>query len=175
MSPWLSWFQAGSKVHNFVLVSNRTALDVMAERAKELGYTPTILSTENYKSADDTVSQFESTNDPKTVLLAGGEIRLKIDRAGGSGGRNSYLVSKSIGRLNNSVLISLASDGTDNGDSAGAIADDATASIAAGLNVDVVDYIERYDTYDLFEKLNGTIYTGPTGSNVSDLIIYLMK
>jgi glycerate-2-kinase len=164
------------KVHNFVLVSNHTALNAMAMKAKLLGYAPNILSAENYKSADDSISQFiDVGNSPKSVLLVGGEIRLKIDKSGGSGGRNSYLASKAIGKLDDSVLISIASDGIDNGDSAGAIVDDSTNNIANGMKINVSDHVERYDTYDLFEKLKGTIYTGPTGSNVSDLIIYLKK
>ncbi len=164
-----------NKVHNFVLVSNVTALEAMSEKAKALGYTSKILSAENYESATTTIERLKIASVSRSVILAGGEIRLTIDKPGGSGGRNSYLVSRAIGAIEDGVMISLASDGTDNGESAGAIADEATINIARELNIDLKDHIERYDTYDLFEKLKGTIYTGPTGSNVSDLIIYLKK
>ena len=163
------------KVHNFILVSNHTALEAMANKAQALGYTSKILDAENYESADETMSKLEVASSPKSVILAGGEIRLKIEKPGGSGGRNSYLVSKAIDKIKNSVVISLASDGIDNGESAGAIADDTTLTNAQNLGIDLNDHIQRYDTYDLFEKLRGTIYTGPTGANVSDLIIYLKK
>ena len=163
------------KVHNFVLVSNHTALEAMASKAQELGYESKILDAENYESADETISKLKINHKSKSVILMGGEIRLKIDKLGGSGGRNSYLTSKAINKLENSVLISLASDGTDNGESAGAIVDNTTLVRAQSLGIDFDDHIQRYDTYDLFEKLKGTIYTGPTGANVSDLIIYLIK
>lgn len=164
-----------NKVHNFVLVSNITALEAMSKKARALGYMPKILSAENYESANTTIEKLTAVSISKSVILAGGEIRLKINKSGGSGGRNSYLVSMAIGVIEDSVMISLASDGIDNGESAGAIVDEATITTARELDIDLKDHIERYDTYDLFEKLKGTIYTGPTGSNVSDLIIYLKK
>jgi glycerate-2-kinase len=164
------------RVHNFVLVSNITAIEAMAEKAKALGYSPQTFSFENYAPADETISAMASINTEKSVVLAGGEIRLKVDKAGGSGGRNSFLVLKAVSRLESTqVLLSIASDGIDNGESAGAIADESSLKKIKENGLDLEDFINRYYSHDLFEKIKDTVYTGPTGANVSDLIILLKK
>ena len=75
----------------------------------------------------------------------------------------------------NSVFISFASDGMDNSDVAGAIVDKNTIEKAKKFNLDAGDYLEKFDSYDFFQKTGDMIMTGPTGSNVSDLMILLTK
>lgn len=74
-----------------------------------------------------------------------------------------------------SVFISLASDGMDNTDSAGAIVDKNTIEKAKKLNLNADDYLARFDSYNFFQKTGDLIITGPTGANVSDLMILLTK
>ncbi|KKP88408.1 MAG: Glycerate 2-kinase, partial [Candidatus Nomurabacteria bacterium GW2011_GWC2_35_8] len=74
-----------------------------------------------------------------------------------------------------SVLIPLASDGMDNSDSAGAVVDKNTIENIKKLNIDVKDALDRFDAYPVFQKSGDMIMTGPTGANVSDLMILLTK
>jgi len=73
------------------------------------------------------------------------------------------------------IFISIASDGLDNSDSAGAVADAYTISKANELGLDINDHIARYDSYNFFKKTGDLVFTGPTGANVSDLMILLNK
>ena len=73
------------------------------------------------------------------------------------------------------VFISFASDGMDNSDVAGVIVDKTTIEKVEKLNLDVEDYINRFDSYSFFKKTDDMIMTGPTGANVSDLMILLTK
>ena len=73
------------------------------------------------------------------------------------------------------VLISFASDGIDNTEVAGAIVDKHTIEKATKLGLDTDDYLKRFDSYSFFQKIGDMIITGPTGANVSDLMILLTK
>ncbi|KKQ02735.1 MAG: hypothetical protein US12_C0026G0010, partial [Parcubacteria group bacterium GW2011_GWA2_36_24] len=93
-------------------------------------------------------------------------------------GRNLHLGLSAIKRKiidKNSVFISFASDGMDNTAGAGAIVDKKTIEKIAKLGLNVDDYLERFDSYPVFQKSGDLIITGPTGANVSDLMILLTK
>jgi len=72
-------------------------------------------------------------------------------------------------------LVCAASDGWDNTDHAGAIADTELFQKAKKLGVSPKEYLENSDSYNFFKKVGGAIYTGKLGSNVSDLYIMLYK
>ena len=71
----------------------------------------------------------------------------------------------------NELLISLASDGRDNTEFAGAIADDITKKHAGQKGLEVAEYLKENKSYSFFKQTGDYIETGNTGSNVSDLII----
>ena len=163
-------------VNNFVLVSNKMAIDAMERKAKSIGFTTNILSYEIYDDIDSVFDKFYSASlDKKSIILGAGEPIMKVKKKGGSGGRNLYLAMKSINKIQDGIsFVSFASDGLDNGESAGAIIDMEVKNklISSGLNIN--DYIDNYDAFNLFEKLgDGMILTGPTGSNVSDIMMLL--
>ena len=162
-------------VENIILASNKIALEAMAQKAREFGIKVNIISDNIYDSADEVISNFIKASEPNSVILGGGEIRLKITGESGSGGRNSYLAMKSIVNIDNYTFCSIASDGSDNGDSAGAISDKSTLAKIEQLGLNLNDYIENFDSFELFDKLGDIIFTGPTGSNVSDLMLLLNK
>lgn len=160
-------------VRNIRIASNEIALKAMAETARKEGYEPVIADTELYDEAEQAFEKMEKRIGPKTAVLAGGEIRMKI-KINGSGGRNLYfamLASQHIAE--NQLFIGLASDGLDNSDAAGAIADAQT--LGAARAIDAADYLRRNDGYAFFEKTGSLIFSGSTGSNVSDLYILLQE
>ena len=164
------------KVRNIILVSNKIALEAMAEKAKKLGLNSNIISAEIYDLPEKTIEKFTKVARKDSVILGAGEPRLEVKGSGGSGGRNLFLGMKAVRMIDeNSVFISFASDGMDNSDMAGAIVDKDTLEKTEKMNLDLSDYINRYDAYAFFEKLGDLIFTGPTNANVSDLMLLLTK
>ncbi len=162
------------KVHNVALVSNRHALDLMAKKAKELGFKPRIISTELSDFSEVVLKKMMSKAKPGTAILAGGEPRVIVPTDKGSGGRNLYMGLQAVKNLENGDLfISFASDGLDNGPSAGAIVDDLTKERVAGMKLDLEGAIRNADAYPLFQTIGDLITTGFTGANVSDLMMLL--
>jgi len=166
------------KVHNFVLVSNKIAVEAMAKKSEELGLQANIIGTEIYDEVSVVLEKIFKNKSDNTVVLAAGEPMLEVTKKGGSGGRGLYMGLRAIqmGLIDeNSVLIPLASDGMDNSDAAGVVIDGKTLEKIKKLGLDVDDYLDRFDAYPIFQKSGDMILTGPTGANVSDLMILLTK
>jgi len=166
------------KVHNFVLVSNKIAVDAMDKKAKELGFETKIISTDLYDEVDESLRKLIEQAKDNLVILAAGEPKLVVTKKGGTGGRSLYMSMKAVFDKKvpeNSVLIPLASDGMDNSDAAGAIIDKITVEKIEKSELDLADYLDRFDAYPVFQKSGDIIMTGPTGANVSDLMILLTK
>jgi glycerate-2-kinase len=165
------------RVTNIPLVSNQTALTAMAARGRALGLESMILGDRFYDPVDEVAAKiilegrkFRAGG----LVVAGGEPRLKVAAHAGRGGRNQHLTLHALKSMqDNQVFISLGSDGHDNGDVAGAIADGETAAKASRLGLDPAAYLERFDAGTFFEKTGDAIITGPTESNVSDLMLLL--
>ena len=188
------------KVHNFVLVSNKTAVEAMAKKSQQLGLKANIVSTELYDEVDQSLEKifnfasegfsqvlgspgpYPGQTIPKpftgSISLAAGEPRVVVPKNAGKGGRNLHMGLEAV-KMNlvqdDSVFISFGSDGMDNSDAAGAIVDKSTMEKVAKLGLDVNDYATRFDSYNFFQKTGDIIMTGPTGANVSDLMILLTK
>ncbi|MEK7190562.1 MAG: DUF4147 domain-containing protein [Patescibacteria group bacterium] len=166
------------KVHNFVLVSNKIAVETMAKKAEELNLEVNIVSTDLYDEVGETLEKIFSAKRDNTVVLAAGEPSIIVPKNGGKGGRNTHMGLEAMKNKiidNDSVFISLASDGVDNSDVAGAVVDKDTMEKAEKSGLDVNDYLVRFDSYNFFQKTGDLIMTGPTGANVSDLMILLTK
>ncbi len=110
-------------------------------------------------------------------FIAGGETTVTID-GGGKGGRNQELALAAVpylSGLEDAMLIGLASDGEDGPtDAAGAVATGETLQRAQALGLVPAEYLARNDAYPFFENLGDLIKTGPTGTNVNDLL-FLIK
>jgi hydroxypyruvate reductase len=50
---------------------------------------------------------------------------------------------------------------------------DDTLQRATDVGIDPREYLERNDSYHFFETLGDLIMTGPTGTNVADVVIGL--
>jgi hydroxypyruvate reductase len=114
----------------------------------------------------------------RVCLLSAGEISVRIPSAHGVGGRNQQFVlecSRLIVEENmNATVLSGGSDGVDgNSPATGAVCDETTVPRAISKGLDVVDALERFDSFTIFRELGDAIITGPTGNNVRDLRILL--
>lgn len=166
------------KVHNFILVSNKIALKAMAEKARNKGLETEIISTELYDKVDEALAKIFSYKKENLLVLAGGEPRIVVKNTKGKGGRNLHMALSVINKKlidDDSVFVSFASDGMDNTDIAGAVVDKNTIDKIEKLGLNIGDYLEKFDSYAVFEKSGDLILTGPTGANVSDLIILITK
>ncbi len=163
------------RVTNLLFLTNRDALLAMQDEAVRRGYVSTIMSDHVAGEASligREILKALHAAPPKTVLLYAGESTVATGDHSGAGGRNQELALGVIEEINSDELIlPLASDGHDNTDHAGAIADTTTRAHAAAHNLSITEYLEAHRSYDFFTTSGDAIFTGYTGSNVSDLII----
>ena len=111
-----------------------------------------------------------------TAVIAGGEPSFPISRTGGKGGRCQYTALEALKNIKEGeILLAFASDGRDNSDSAGAIADRETLAKSKAKNLSIDYAIESFNTYDFLETTGDMLYTGATDANVSDLFLLLKK
>jgi glycerate-2-kinase len=112
-------------------------------------------------------------------LIFGGETT--VTHSGkGKGGRSQELALAALIELQeynkNFALLSAGTDGTDGPtDAAGAIISNETVKRMNELKQEPEAYLNRHDSYLFFEKLAALIKTGPTGTNVMDLVIVLVE
>lgn len=113
----------------------------------------------------------------KKAFIAGGETVVKLIGKG-KGGRNQELaLSAAVGiaGLENVLVFSLGSDGTDGPtDAAGGIVSGETAGLLAAMGIDIDEVLSRNDAYNALKACDGLIVTGPTGTNVNDLCCVLI-
>ena len=154
-----------------------------AESCAILGYRPVILTdrlTCQAREAGAFLGSIAAANasDGGRAFIAGGETVVRV-RGGGLGGRNQEVAlgaAERIRGINNVCVFSVGSDGTDGPtDAAGGYADgDTAASLEAeGLTADGV--LDDNDAYHALKRISSLIVTGPTGTNVNDVSVVLIK
>jgi len=106
-------------------------------------------------------------------LVWGGETTVTV-HGEGRGGRNQELAlaaALAMEGLEDVVLVALGTDGTDGPtDAAGAVATGRTLARARERGLDARAYLRNNDAYAFFDALDDLIRTGPTGTNVNDLL-----
>jgi len=175
-------------VENIIIGSNRKAALAATEKAKELGFDTTILSTELQgeaidasrwlaKKAIEAKRLLERKDGKKICLISGGETTVTV-KGKGKGGRNTELAlafALEVTGIKGITLLSAGTDGTDGPtDAAGAIVSGETIQKAQLLNLDPEAYLANNDSYTFFSKTGELFITGPTGTNVMDLQIILI-
>lgn len=171
---------------NLIIGNNRLALKKAREKAEALGYTTKIITDSLHSDVEDVADyifskliKYRNENpEKKSCLLFGGEPTIKIT-GDGLGGRNQHLallMAQKINGINGVVFLSGGTDGTDGPtDAAGAIAEPETLKHSEALGLDINKYISDCDSYNFFRQEGGLIKTGPTQTNVMDLIVVLIN
>lgn len=113
------------------------------------------------------------------LIIAGGETTVTV-RGSGKGGRCQELILSIMEKLNNfehGVMAAIGTDGIDgNSDAAGAIIDNMSLSQAMDMDLKIEKYLNNNDSFTFFKKLNNNlIYTGLTGTNISDIVLILLN
>jgi glycerate 2-kinase len=169
------YFERGRTV---VLVSNAVALDAMAARAAALGYAARVVTStlagEAREAAGRVAAELRVAR-AGTALLYGGETTVTVTGRG-RGGRNLEMALAALPLVGErEIVATLASDGRDNGDAAGAVADAAAREHARRLGLDAAARLADNDAYGFFERTGDWIVTGATGANVADLVVALKR
>ena len=154
-----------------------------ADACRELGYDPRILTDRLSCQARDAgawLSGLAIRNQEckNTALIAGGETVVVLTGSG-KGGRNQELAlaaAPGIAGTENICIFSIGSDGTDGPtDAAGGYADGDTEGVLADLGISIWEVLQNNDAYHALEKTGGLIFTGPTGTNVNDVAVVLIR
>ena len=173
-------------VQNVFVGSNAIAARAAEAAAQEMGFHTLLLSTYIEGEARQVALVYaalakslvaEGCPLPRPAcILAGGETTVTI-RGDGKGGRNQEIALAAAIALegwDGIKLVTLATDGTDGPtDAAGAVIDGQTVARARDLGLSAEEYLARNDSYHFFDHLGDLIRTGPTNTNVNDLVFIL--
>jgi len=175
------------KVINMVIGNNRLALKSAESKAKKCGYNTLALTSMVQGEAKEVaqviaavIKEIQQSNEPlkkPACLLLGGETTVRLTGKG-KGGRNQELAlaMAMTGIKQPYVFFSCGTDGTDGPtDAAGAIVDHETIERAEKSKISPAAFLKNNDAYHFFEKLDDLIKTGPTGTNVMDMMVALVK
>jgi glycerate 2-kinase len=171
------------RVQNVIVGSNRQAAEAAVAKAREFGFSTLLLSTFVEGEAREVarvaaalakeVVRFGEPITPPACLVWGGETTVTV-RGEGLGGRNQELALAAALALEgwpDVVVVALATDGTDGPtDAAGALASGETPPRARQIGLAPADFLARNDSYHFFQQLDDLIVTGPTQTNVNDLL-----
>lgn len=175
-----------SKANTLLAGSNKTALQVARNEAENLGFTSFTITSELKGDIADTCSfifetiynyRNKSSLRRPVCLLFGGETTVRVTGEG-LGGRNQHLALTAAQRLQEIPGVTFLSAGTDGNDGptemAGAIVDSDTVAEALSKNIDPAHFLSKFDSYNFFKSVGGHVFTGPTMTNVMDIIIVLI-
>ena len=158
------------------------------EAVRSLGYSPLLLTTTLNCEAREAgaftaalAREIQASGNPlkpPCAILMGGETVVHL-KGTGRGGRNQEIaLAAAIGiqGLEDTVVISVGSDGTDGPtDAAGGVVDGQTAGALLSLGMDPGSLLEANDSYNALNACGGLVRTGPTGTNVNDITILLCR
>jgi glycerate 2-kinase len=173
-----------ARVTNFIIGSNRTALDAAQVAARELGYVVD-RSQELRGEADDLgralATHLNAIAGDRICVIAGGEPVVTV-RGSGKGGRAqqaALALAIELSRVASDRRIAALFAGTDGidgpTDSAGGFAFPDSAGRAQAVGLDADTALSRNDAYSLFKGIGDLFVTGVTGTNVADIFIGLIN
>ncbi|RIK56318.1 MAG: glycerate kinase [Chloroflexi bacterium] len=177
-----------------LVADNRVAAQAAAACAAGLGYHPLLLTTYLEGEAAQVAKVVVALGReilahaapvaPPACLILGGETTVTLNQSGGMGGRNQELALAAALALDSSAdtatddtatdaitVVSLATDGTDGPtDSAGGLVDGGTVRRGRAQGLDAEDHLRRHDAYPFLLATHDLLRTGPTQTNVNDLV-----
>jgi len=175
-----------NKVTNIIIGNNRMALASACMKARELNINPVIVDDQLQGDVADVAERIVSTSlayqsDEACIrpacLLFGGETTIKMTGKG-LGGRNQHLALLCSSLLKGKPGITVLAAGTDGNDGptdvAGAVVDSETSEVAGSMHLDLQMFIDSFDSWHFFHDAGGHIVTGPTMTNVMDIIVVIV-
>jgi len=166
-------------VESHILAGNATALDGAVGAALCLGLpiyrAHALLSGDAAQAGAHLARQL--IDGAPGIYLWGGETTVDLPEHPGRGGRNQHLALSAALVLNGQAGITLLAAGTDGTDGAtqdaGACVDGGTVAAMRTAGIDPEDALRRADSGSALAAVDALIRTGPTGTNVMDVVIAL--
>jgi glycerate-2-kinase len=176
-----------NKTYNILAGSNKMALEAARKKAIDNNINALIIDDQLQGDVNDVAEylvgcamKFNSdVNEVKPLcLLFGGETTVRMTGKG-KGGRNQHLalsVAVILRELPGITVLCSGTDGNDGPtDASGAVVDSDTINQAVVQKLDHVKYLTKFNSYNFFKKAGGHIITGPTMTNVMDIIVVLVQ
>jgi len=171
-------------VDTYVTGSVKQLCASASETARALGYEPVFLTACMNCEAREAgkmlgqIARDHQNTDRSIAYIAGGETVVHLTGKG-KGGRNQEIAlaaAAEIKGLKDTYVFSVGSDGTDGPtDAAGGIVDGETAGKLEAKKIDIRKVMQANDAYHALKAVDGLIMTGPTGTNVNDLTVVLIR
>ncbi len=171
------------RVTHCICASNAQALDGAREAAGSMGYYVEAIERpidgDVSAAAESFCSRLEEIagqrRERPVCLIGGGETTVRLGQSPGRGGRNQQFALACAFEIQGKeelTVLSCGTDGTDGPtDAAGAVVDGSTIDRCRSLGLDSRKALETRDAYPLFEQSGDLVKTGPTHSNVMDLML----
>ena len=171
-------------VETYVTGSVKELCKSAYKSAEKLGYKPFILTSSLSCIAREAgvfmanIAETYSQSKESLAFICGGETVVKLTGKG-KGGRNQEFALASapiLSKIENAAIFSVGSDGTDGPtDAAGGYVDTDTLKALEEKGIDVGKVLMDNDAYNALKETDGLIITGPTGTNVNDFAVLLIK
>ena len=172
------------KVKNIIVCNNASALETAARVAEKRGARAVVLGSYIEGEAREVGKVLASIGraaahskvpaEPPVLVVAGGETTVTV-KGEGRGGRNQELTLAASLKIKGEVGVVVCSIGTDgvdgDTDAAGAIAYGNTAERGMLMGIDPQEALDRNDSYGFFSRVGGLVFTGPTLTNVNDIML----
>ena len=175
--------KALDNVETHITGSVRELCAAAAAACGQLGYKPVLLTDHLDCEAREAgrfladIARTHAGRGQATAYLAGGETVVRLT-GHGLGGRNQELALAAAPGLAGlpAAVFSVGSDGTDGPtDAAGGYVDGDTAAALAARGLDAGAVLADNDAYHALQAVDGLIVTGPTGTNVNDVAVVLVR
>ena len=175
--------KALDNVETHITGSVRELCAAAAAACGQLGYQPVLLTDHLDCEAREAgrfladIARTHAGRGQKAAYLAGGETVVRLT-GHGLGGRNQELALAAAPGLAGlpAAVFSVGSDGTDGPtDAAGGYVDGDTAAALAARGLDAGAVLADNDAYHALQAVDGLIVTGPTGTNVNDVAVVLVR
>lgn len=174
-----------ARVDNRVIGNNRLALDAACAETSRLGYA----LADRREAVEGEAADFgrelaaaakalQISGATRSCIAWGGETTVTVGPAPGRGGRNQELALAAAIALEahpGITIVSFATDGRDGPtDAAGAVVDAETCARIRAAGIDPADALARHDSHTALGAAAVLLRTGPTGTNVNDLMVALV-
>ena len=167
------------RIERHVVASVDRAIEAAAQAASQRGLTVAPVHERFEGDATRLAARFahELLVGNTQVRVWGGESTVRLPPHPGRGGRNQHLAlaaARFLPEYPELLLLAAGTDGTDGPtDAAGGLADADTCARLALAGLDADDCLARADAGTALAAAGGLVRTGPTGTNVADLVIGL--
>jgi glycerate 2-kinase len=176
-----------ARVTNEVIGNNHLVVEGAVSRARELGFTPHVLTRslegEARKVAQGLVAQARQVSEGRgpvaapACLIAAGETTVTVSGPGNGGRCQEFALAAALelAGVDGVVILAAGTDGTDGPTSAaGAVIDGWSAGRATAAGFDPAGRLLANDSHPLLACLGDLVITGPTNTNLLDLYLALV-